>query len=237
MAEKRMISKVISISEKVNNLPDVFDILLFTWMIPHTDDFGRMAGSPGKVKALVVPMLDKTKADVQASLERLDKEGLIFWYEVDGERIVQIINFEKHQQGLQKRTTSKFPELPRTSENFTKIPSELKRTELKRTELKGTEEKGIEENITEKTAISTWINLYKIKCKGIYELERAESFIGILEIQLIELIMKRSEGKSIPYFESIAKESVQEGIYTLDAWNLKNSKKSDDGRLDFMKDI
>lgn len=162
MAEKRMISKVISISEKVNELPDIFDMLLFTWMIPHTDDFGRLAGTPAKVKALVVPMLDKTNADVNIALEHLQAAGLIKWYENAGQKVVQIENFEAHQSGLHKRTRSKFPdppdndskqfpEVPGSSEQFRNIPLELNRTEENRTELKRTEEKRNEENRTEKT--------------------------------------------------------------------------------------
>lgn len=140
MAEKRMISKIISISEKVNLLPDIFDMLLFTWMIPHTDDFGRLVGSPAKVKALVVPMLDKSISDVEAALGRLSGNGLILWYEVDGERVIQIENFEKHQQGLHKRTKSKFPDYPGSSGKFQEIPSEGKGTEENRTEEKGREQ-------------------------------------------------------------------------------------------------
>ncbi|MEK5036386.1 DnaD domain protein [Paenibacillus sp. FSL R7-0302] len=141
MAEKRMLSKVISISEKVNELPNIFDMLLYTWMIPHADDFGRLAGSPGKIKALVVPMLEKSIKDIRESLHVLDHQGLILWYEVDGERVVQIQQFEKHQQGLHKRTRSKFPDFPGTSGNVQETPSELKGTELNRTEENGTEEK------------------------------------------------------------------------------------------------
>ncbi|MEW8985568.1 MAG: hypothetical protein AB2401_00855 [Bacillus sp. (in: firmicutes)] len=140
MAEKRMLSKVISISEKVNELPDVFDMLLFTWMIPHTDDFGRMVGSPAKVKALVVPLQSKDISEIKASLSRLHAAELIAWYEVDGERFIQILNFDKHQQGLHKRTKSKFPEyIPGDSGKFPRIPSEQNRTELNRRELKRTE--------------------------------------------------------------------------------------------------
>lgn len=135
MAEKRMISKVISVSEKVNELPDIFDMLLFTWMIPHADDFGRLSGSPAKVKALIVPMLDKTNSEIEGSLGRLNDKGLILWYEVNGDKIIQIENFDKHQHGLHKRTKSKFPEVPGNSEKFP-----LNRTELNRTEEKGTEQ-------------------------------------------------------------------------------------------------
>lgn len=111
MAERRMISKVISISEKVNSL-SLFGRLLYTWMIPHADDFGRLPGSPAKVRALVVPMADETVKDVEEALAAMHEKGLIIWYEVNGEKFIQITNFEKHQQGLHKRTPSKFPAPP-----------------------------------------------------------------------------------------------------------------------------
>lgn len=100
MAEKRMLSKVISVSEKVNTLPEIFDMLLFTWMIPHADDFGRLPGSPAKVKALVVPMLDKSLLHVKQALDRLEEQKLILRYEADGEHVIQIVDNDKHQQGL-----------------------------------------------------------------------------------------------------------------------------------------
>lgn len=103
MAEKRMLSKVISVSEKINTLPDILDMLLFTWMIPHADDFGRLAGSPAKVKALVVPMLDRSINDVKQSLERLSENGVILWYEVDGEKLIEIVDFDRHQNGLKNK--------------------------------------------------------------------------------------------------------------------------------------
>jgi DnaD/phage-associated family protein len=118
MAERRMVGKVISISEKVNSL-SLFGRLLYTWMIPHADDFGRLPGSPAKVRALVVPMADETVKDVEQALADMHERGLIIWYEVNGERFIQITNFEKHQQGLHKRTKSKFPEPP---DEFREIP-------------------------------------------------------------------------------------------------------------------
>lgn len=111
MAERRMVSKVISISEKVNCLT-LFGRLLYTWMIPHTDDFGRLPGSPAKVRALVVPMGDETTKDVAAALEDMTEKELIIWYEVGGEKIIQISNFEEHQSGLRQRSLSKFPPPP-----------------------------------------------------------------------------------------------------------------------------
>lgn len=132
-----MVSKVISISEKVNSL-SLFGRLLYTWMIPHADDFGRLPGSPAKVRALVVPMADETVKEVEAALQEMASIGLTIWYEVDGERFLQINNFEEHQQGLHKRTKSKFPEPPVDLCNFPgnsgKFPLEENRTEQKRNE-------------------------------------------------------------------------------------------------------
>ncbi|SEN53278.1 hypothetical protein [Lihuaxuella thermophila] len=140
MAERRMISKSISVSEKVNAM-SIFARLLFTWMIPHTDDFGRMPGSPAKVKALVVPMADETKQDVENALYEMVEQNLIEWYQVDGSQYIQIVDFERHQTGLHKRTKSKFPgpddpNAKKVSEPFREIPgnSEIYRHEENRTE-------------------------------------------------------------------------------------------------------
>jgi hypothetical protein len=154
VAERRMVSKVISISEKVNSL-SLFGRLLYTWMIPHTDDFGRLPGSPAKVRALVVPMGDETTKDVEAALFDMVSKDLIQWYEVSGEKYIQITNFDDHQSGLHKRTKSKFPDpseqaevktqenqgfssseqnSPETSGKFPGIPPELElELELNRT--------------------------------------------------------------------------------------------------------
>ncbi|MGM1048365.1 MAG: DnaD domain-containing protein [Bacillota bacterium] len=87
-----------------------------------------------------MPLLNKEIGDISSSLERLHANGLINWYEANGEKVIQIENFDKHQQGLHKRTKSKFPDFPGNSGNVQKIPSELKGTELNRTEEKGREQ-------------------------------------------------------------------------------------------------
>lgn len=118
MAEKRMLSKVISVSEKVNlKLKDCFHMLLYTWMIPHSDDFGRLTGSPAKVKALVVPMLDYTISDVEIALHCMSEAELIEWYEIEGDKYIEIVGFSEHQSGLQRKTASKFPAPPNSNDN------------------------------------------------------------------------------------------------------------------------
>lgn len=223
MAEKRMISKSISISEKVNTLPEIFDMLLFTWLIPHSDDFGRLTGSPAKVKALVVPMLDKSIKDIERSLLSLHNAGVIKWYEVKTDRYIQIVNFEKHQTGLHKRTQSKFPIPPEHSEKFPEIPPQGKGTEGNRTEEKGTEQKGREGNGNEaappadlesiKTNLHNLINSSDIKQYTLYDLDEIYSYLGMVDVEVIEAAIKKGAGKqSIKYSISTLKGLISEGI-------------------------
>ncbi|MFF2014982.1 replication protein [Paenibacillus sp. NPDC058177] len=88
-----------------------------------------------------------------------------------------------------------------------------------------------------KEYINDWLTFYKIKSRGIFDLERAYSYIGVLEMDLIELYMKKSQGKSVPYFETIAKNSIADNIVTLAAWKQKNEKSEPDGRLDFINNL
>ena len=214
MAEKRMISKVISISKKFNiGLSDHFSRLLYVLLIPHSDDFGRLTGDPFKIKALILPMMeDATWIDVESSLGRLHNADLIVWYESSGEKYIQIINFDKHQTGLHKRTKSKFPDPPVHSGKFPEIPPEQNRTELNGTEEKGTEQNGVCDDSIEQ--IQTWLKRYNVSCRGVYELEQAASFLGTMEIEVIEHCIKQAEGKHVPYLLTILQRHLKEGKTT-----------------------
>lgn len=97
MANRRMISKTISTSRKVNRLSDRAS-LIYTWMQPHTDDYGRLEGDALSLKAKVVPMRpDITEKEIEEDLNSMVKNNLIIRYEVDGERYIEIIGFDKFQ--------------------------------------------------------------------------------------------------------------------------------------------
>lgn len=207
MAEKRMISKVISISKKFNiRLDDHFSRLLYILLIPHSDDFGRLTGDAFKIKALILPMMDDVKwNEVEETLGKLHAAELIIWYEVSGEKYIQIINFDEHQQGLHKRTRSKFPEPPHNSRNFSEIPPEGKGRELNRTELKGTdtEGKGTElptpDSNPHKDRIHALINECGIQDYNLHHLDIVFSYIGVVDIEVIEVAIKKSTKKSGSY--------------------------------------
>lgn len=220
MAEKRMISKVISISKKFNiSLDDHFTRLLYLLLIPHSDDFGRLSGDPYKVKALILPMMnDVTWDEVESSLAKLHNSKLINLYEIDEEMYIQIINFEEHQQGLHKRTRSKFPEPPNYSRKFSEIPSEGKgregnRTEENRTEGegKGTEMPPPDSN-PHKDKILKLINECEIQDYTLYELDIIYSYIGVCDIEVIEACIKKGQKKHINYTINTLKGKVKDGI-------------------------
>jgi hypothetical protein len=72
--------------------------LLYTWLIPHADNLGRLAGEPDFVKASVLPLQKSTTTkQVGAWLGEMAEVGLIQWYETDGLRYISLNGWEKHQ--------------------------------------------------------------------------------------------------------------------------------------------
>ncbi len=70
-----------------------YAVLLYTWMIPHLDDWARMEGSADKVFFRVTPrwaMLGRTPADVEKALQTMEEIGLIVRYEVNGDVFLQV---------------------------------------------------------------------------------------------------------------------------------------------------
>ncbi|MGI8419691.1 MAG: hypothetical protein ACR2LN_03530 [Candidatus Levyibacteriota bacterium] len=153
MANRRMLHKNISYSEQVEELSSDFVKLLFTWMIPHLDDFGRINGKASTIRAMVIPMqTDKTVSDVESALQEMDEKGLLDRYEVEDELIIELPTFDKYQSGLTKRTKSAFPDNPenqRTSVKFRVIQRTSLSTEHNKTEQEGTQRKVTEGNDVE----------------------------------------------------------------------------------------
>jgi hypothetical protein len=96
MAQRRMISKSISTSTKLAEV-STFSKLLFSWILPHCDDYGHMDGSAKLVKGIVVPLCDESTDQVESSLQELEKAGLIKRYEVEGKKYLEIDKWGEHQ--------------------------------------------------------------------------------------------------------------------------------------------
>jgi len=104
-----MLSKSISYSTKVNELSSDFARLLYTWIIPHLDDWGRTDGNSQGIKLQVMPGSDKTVEEFEKALQEMNDVGLIDRYEVEGKMYIQYTNFDEYQWGLKKSGKSKIP--------------------------------------------------------------------------------------------------------------------------------
>jgi hypothetical protein len=127
MARARLLSRTLGASRKFASAGQAgklgeFAQLLYTLIIPHTDDFGRMAGDAFTVKHAVFPTSKRREGDFETALQYLAESGLIQLYAVDGQSVLQITDFERHQGNLHKRTSSHFPEPPGTSGNIPELP-------------------------------------------------------------------------------------------------------------------
>lgn len=217
-----MISKVISISKKINlRLDNHFARLLYTWLIPHTDDFGRLTGCPHKVKALVIPMLDDTWKDVEKALQSLHDVELIQWYEVNGELYIQLTNFDGHQSGLHKRTKSKIPnppELPGNSRNFTEIPLEGKGREQNRREEEG---KGTPLTFDPYERIQNLFNIHHVEDYILHHINVMASYIGMVEFEVIEHAIKKGAHKHANYCVRTLEGLVKDGKLTKESVEYK----------------
>lgn len=244
MANRRSIAKSISISEQVDGVSDQA-ALLFSWMFPHADDFGRLPGSAKKLGAVVVPLrmdrkpgwaVDDIEGYIMELEEARDEAGvpLIYRYRVGGIPVIQLIKFDSHQEGLHKRTRSKFPD---PEEPFPEIPGnsgkvqEIPGSRARGREGKGNEGKRNEGKGREQTGQPPTPPVFK---KGIYE-GAAEALSKVLtdnDMQLMaELSLKyepdfilealrraRARGKPrVSYAGGIISDWVTAGLTTLDA--------------------
>lgn len=143
MARGRLISKSLGSSRKFHALLGAggklgeFCQVLFPLVVTNTDDFGRMPGDAFTIKNLVLPTSRRPEVDFEHALQAMDGVGLLVRYVVGDGIYLQINKFDEHQPNLQKRTKSKFPEIPESPGTAQKVLSNL--TELKRTESKGRE--------------------------------------------------------------------------------------------------
>lgn len=94
--QRRMLHAKISDSLQVDNLSEPAQ-LLFTWMIAHADDEGRLKGAAKSVKAMVVPMKKWSIKKVEICLEAMKNEGLIYRWQENNEWFIEFVKWTDHQ--------------------------------------------------------------------------------------------------------------------------------------------
>lgn len=113
MAQGRFLNKTISLSEKFALLPNDTARLIATWCIPHLDKNGVTYGDARKIRALVVPMLDLTTAQVNEAIAAMNDFGLIRLFNVKGEMWMHWPGFSDNQtMSALARERTAFPEPP-----------------------------------------------------------------------------------------------------------------------------
>ena len=160
MAQRRMISKSLGSSRKFHavrlkcgKLGD-FAQALFPLIVVSCDDFGRLEGDAFTVKHKVFPISPYSEEEFETVLQGMNEVGLIRLYYAGPDRFLEVVNFDREQPGLHKRTKSecplpaeepadfgKFPKDLGNSQNSSEIPGrrEENRTEGKETEGNSTE--------------------------------------------------------------------------------------------------
>lgn len=105
-----MLNKSISLSSQVNKL-NLKHKLIFTWTLPHLDDYGLIENDPEVLKATVCPMIkDITVKDFREFILSASKNDLIEEYE----DCIDFTGFDNHQSlSEEKKAKSKFSRIPR----------------------------------------------------------------------------------------------------------------------------
>ena len=105
MARSRNIKPGFFTNDKLADIEPLGRIMFIgLWTI--ADREGRLEDRPRRIKAEVLPYDD---ADTESLLNQLVKQGFIIRYEVDGERYIQVLQFNKHQNPHMKESASTIP--------------------------------------------------------------------------------------------------------------------------------
>ena len=104
MAKARMLHHKISRSIQVNNL-SLSARLLFTWMIAHADDEGRLRGEAEYIRATVVPMTKWSFKKIEKHLDEIKKQGLIHYWDKNNESYIEFVKWFDHQHIRKDRFT------------------------------------------------------------------------------------------------------------------------------------
>jgi len=134
MARGRMINKVISNSEKVSKL-SLEATLFYTWCIVYTDCEGRLSGDVWLLKAIFPYVQKITPDNIPELISELVDVDLIYYYEYNGHKFIQIKSFingkGKHQTiNKSKEAASVIPPPPELLQSESGVTPELLKSKV-----------------------------------------------------------------------------------------------------------
>lgn len=92
--------------------------LLFIGLWTLADREGRLEDRPKKIKMELFPADD---IDIDAAISELHANGFVLRYEVNNNKIIQIVNFSKHQKPHHQEKQSELPPPPISEQLRTKV--------------------------------------------------------------------------------------------------------------------
>lgn len=227
MARKRMIDPSFWDDEKLGECEPVVR-LLFMGLISQADDEGRLKGHPSLLRSNIFPYDELTiMADaVDGWLAILEEHKLIRRYEVGRQKYIDVPNFKKHQT-INKPQKSKLPEyygsttvVVTEDDGIDPVQKKLKEEKLKEEEVKAK----LIESSTEPVIVthSTYndpikdklhdlITKCKIKSYNIIAADDIFFFIGKMDIEVIELAIKKAFEKHLNYAVNTLLDWMKEG--------------------------
>lgn len=109
MARSRNIKPGFFSSEELGRCP-IPARLLFASLWTLADRAGRLKDSAAKIKVYTFPYDPISVQEVDGWLADLDREGLIERYEIDGQKLIFVVAFSKHQNPHTKESPSLLPD-------------------------------------------------------------------------------------------------------------------------------
>lgn len=100
--------------------------LAFIEMWTVADDSGRLRGNSRMIASILFPYDDDAPKLMDGWLDELEREQCILRYEVDGQKYIQIVNFNTHQK-IEKPSPSKLPSFDDNSVNTPRKLTEASR--------------------------------------------------------------------------------------------------------------
>ena len=219
MARRRMIDPNIWASEDMGKLT-LRQRLIVIGLFSNADDYGKGKAKPAYVRSTIFPYDDIPLHDIIDDLETIRAVVSIDLYEVEGNSYYKFIHWDKWQT-VQKPQKSIIPESVQNDSLL--IPYQLspKGKEEKGKEEKGKEEKEKEtptalEGDTNRKRILFLINECEVEDTNFHSLDEIESFIGIVDFEVIEAAIKKGQKKHVNYVVKTLKGMVKDGIIRKD---------------------
>lgn len=231
MARRRMIDPNFWQSEDVYKLT-IRQRLLFIGLFSNADDEGKLRGNPAFIRSIIFPYEDFNISDIEHDLLMIKQIESIKQYEIEGSKYIKITNWFKFQR-VDKPQPSMIPNpINNESNNESNNDSNdqendqendycLKEKKLKEKKLK--EDKLREGNARDpdiieldsieiqKERISKQLIESETTNFTLYHLDILNSYIGVVEIEVIEAAIKKGQKKHVQYTITTLENWVKEG--------------------------